>query len=273
MKPNLILQHPCFCNGAAEHGRIHLPVAGGCNIRCEFCRPHNNVCFHGCRPGLAAGVLTADQAMDVLDKSLTIDPSLLIVGVAGPGEPLLSEATFEFFEKARRKYPELLLCVSTNGLLLPERIDRIKGTVDTLTVTVNALSVETARKMYTSILGRTDTEAYEQLLYNQWKGISLAVSADMPVKVNTVFVDGRNNNEIVQIAKKASEYGAYIHNILPVIPNHNVSVQEAPSAKLVARMREACHVYLPQLTLCKHCRADVFIHGCQKGGASPNTDF
>lgn len=261
MNSALILQHPCFTNGARERGRIHLPVANGCNVRCEFCQPDHNVCFHGCRPGLVSKILTAEQAMVRLEQALEIDKSLLIAGVAGPGEPLLSEATFKFFEQARRSHPELLLCVSTNGLLLPQQLVRLHGLVDALTVTVNALSVDTAKKMYTSVQGRTDDDAYRCLLHNQWEGIGLAVEAGLPVKVNTVFVEGRNNAEIVPIAKKAMEYGAYIHNILPVIPNHNVTAEEAPSAATVKRMRAECQNYLPQLTACQRCRADVFVHG------------
>jgi nitrogen fixation protein NifB len=272
MNADLILQHPCFGSGSRERGRIHLPVAGGCNLRCEFCQPEHNVCFHGCRPGLASNILTADQAIERLDWALQADPSLLVVGVAGPGEPLLSKASFAFFEKARKKYPGLLFCVSTNGLLLPERIEQLDGLVDALTVTVNALSVETAKKMYTSVMGRTDDKAYETFLSNQWKGIEMAVKIGLPVKVNTVFVDGRNHEEIVPIAEKAYAHGAYIHNVLPVIANHNVRENEIPSRERVRQMRKECEKYLPQLTCCQHCRADVFIHGCKKGGAEREKD-
>ena len=117
------------------------------------------------------------------------------------------------------------------------------------------------------VWGKTDTELYERMLFNQWEGIRLAVERGLPVKVNTVFVKGRNDDEIVPIAKKALEYGAYIHNILPVIPNHNVRPGEAPSSETVAQMRADCQKYLPQLAACQHCRADIFMHGCKKASS------
>ena len=255
----LIERHPCFNNNFKASGRMHLPVARYCNIKCCFCNPKVDVCYHGCRPGVSSDLLTPEQALERVDAAARIDPRFLVVGVAGPGEPLLAPQTFDTFRKVQEKYPQLLLCVSTNGLLLEQNVEKMAGLIDTLTVTVNALTVETAMKIYEHIGGRKTPEAYQEFLDGQWRGIKKAVEAGLTVKINTVFVKGRNDHEIEQIAIKAKEYGCVIHNILPVIPNENIRPEEIPNIGDVERMTYLCQRHLPELTTCQRCRADALV--------------
>lgn len=87
--------------------------------------------------------------------------NLKVVGVAGPGESLYNEATFEAFELINEEYPGLIKCISTNGLLLEEKVDELVAIgVRTVTVTVNATD---------PIIG---SEIYESVKYNgeRYKG-------------------------------------------------------------------------------------------------------
>ena len=258
-REQLISKHPCFNNNFKASGRMHLPVAYPCNIKCCFCKPTVDSCYHGCRPGVSSNVLSVQEAVRKVDMAVNIDPNFLVVGIAGPGEPLLSKETIETFKVIHEKYPKLLLCVSTNGLLLEEKVDDLKGLVDTLTVTVNALTVETAMKIYEHIASKRTYEAYDAFLKGQWIGIKKAIEAGLKVKINTVYVKGRNDNEIEAIAVKAKEYGCLIHNILPVIPNENILAQEVPNIGEVERMRYLCSRHLEELTTCSRCRADVLV--------------
>ncbi len=255
----LIEKHPCFNNTFKASGRMHLPVAPYCNIKCDFCNPGVDVCYHGCRPGKAYGILSPTEALQRVDRAVEIDPHFLVVGVAGPGEPLLAKETLETFRLVKEKYPDLLLCVSTNGLLLEKEVEKMPGLIDTLTVTVNALSVETAKKIYTHIGGKKTDEAYQAFLDGQWRGIKRAVELGLTVKINTVYVKGRNDHEIEQIAIRASEYGCVIHNILPVIPNENILTEEVPTLGDTERMTYLCERHLPELTTCQRCRADALM--------------
>ena len=75
--------------------------------------------------------------------------SLKVVGIAGPGDPLANPKTFETFDRVREAFPEMTLCLSTNGLRLPEMIEPILDhDVHSLTVTVNALTPETGARVY-----------------------------------------------------------------------------------------------------------------------------
>ena len=240
---------------------MHLPVAPACNIQCNYCiRKYD--CANESRPGITSKVLTLDESMERVRTLMDRSGKLSVVGIAGPGDPLANNTTFDVMNAVRREFPDLILCVSTNGLLLPERLeDLVKAGVRSLTVTINAVFPETAAAVYAWINYRgkryTGMEAAEYLLCNQWKGLSNAVEAGLIVKVNTVFIQGVNDAEIPLIAKLAGETGAEIMNILPLIPQAGFGHLERPSREEIANMREACGGQISQMSHCKQCRADA----------------
>lgn len=262
MSDRCVGQHPCFHNGPKEHGRIHLPVARSCNIKCAYCTPTVDPCYHGCKPGVSAAILTPQQALERVDWAVQADPSFLVVGVSGPGEPLLAEETFETFSLVKEKYPKLLRCVSTNGLLLEQNIDRLAELVDTLTVTINALTVQTAKRIYEHIGGQRTDEAYKAFLDAQWRGVEQSIAHGLTTKINTVYVKGRNEDELEEIAKTAAALGVTIHNILQVIPFGSVVQEEVPDMAEMERARYLCGRHLEQFITCQRCRADMFQRGC-----------
>ena len=127
--------HPCFGGQKNNAGRIHLPVSPGCNIACRFCdRTINDVEE---RPGVTSKILTPEEAEDILRKALDICPDIKVAGIAGPGDTLASDNAFNTFKIIKEKFPDLIKCMSTNGLLLNERAqDVIDVGIDSLTVTV-----------------------------------------------------------------------------------------------------------------------------------------
>lgn len=254
--------HPCFQNETAKVARMHLPVAPYCNIKCSFCNPANgDSCVHGCVPGLTKEVLSPDEALEKLRRVIEEQGiRIQIVGIAGPGEPLFNESTFQTLEKIRKEYPEIHLCLSTNGLLLPEKVDRIiDSDVETLTVTVNSLTVPVARRVYEHIAGKRDDASFELLMANQRKGIETAASKGLCIKVNSVLIPGENEDELPEIARRAKTWGAYIHNVLPLIPRADAMERKAPDGATVQRVRLACGEHLCQFERCRHCRADAII--------------
>ena len=139
--PHLEGQHPCFRTtkeGHAQSARLHLPVSPGCNITCAFCKRDFNGVEH--RPGVAARLLTPEQALDIVHRALELCPTINVVGIAGPGDPLFTSHALRTFELVHAAYPSLIMCLSTNGLMLPERAAEVIAVgVRTVTVTVNAV--------------------------------------------------------------------------------------------------------------------------------------
>jgi nitrogen fixation protein NifB len=259
---SLIRTHPCFSKAAHQtFGRIHLPVAPACNIQCRYCIRKFD-CANESRPGITSKVLTPDEAMERVRALVERNDRLTVVGIAGPGDPLANAGTYRVFRQINREFPNLTLCLSTNGLLLPDRLEQvIEAGVQSLTVTVNAVSVDTAASIYawTVYEGKRyeGREAAQMMLLNQWQGLFDAVRSGLVVKVNTVYIPGINEDEIPAIAQRAGSLGAHIMNIIPLIPQAELSHLKRPDHKALSAMREKCMPYISQMTHCRQCRADA----------------
>jgi nitrogen fixation protein NifB len=260
----VMTKHPCFSEKAHKKtGRIHLPVAPECNIQCGYCvRKYD--CVNESRPGVASIILSPAEALERVDAVVGRGGGeIAAVGIAGPGDPLANEATFETLDLVRRSYPEAILCVSTNGLALPERVaDLVAVGVRSLTVTINAVMPDTAEAVYAWVSGENGERLYgaegaSRLLERQWDGLAKAVRAGLIVKVNSVLIPGVNDFELPMVAMLASECGAHLGNILPLIPQGRFSRAERPGPAEIHAAREASGEYLSQMTHCNQCRADA----------------
>lgn len=255
--------HPCFSKEAHHRfGRIHLPVAPRCNVQCRYCLRKFD-CANESRPGVSTMILNPAEALERVRVLVERNDRITVIGIAGPGDPLANDATFEVLSGIHREFPDLTLCVSTNGLLLPERLDDlVKCGVRSLTITINAVTPETAEKIYAWVYykGRkyAGREAAEYILCNQARGLRNAIDAGLMVKVNSVLIPGINNIEIPLIAWLAGQKGADIMNIIPLFPQADFSHLQRPSRETVERVREGCGKYITQMTHCRQCRADAF---------------
>ncbi|HDN67997.1 MAG TPA: nitrogenase cofactor biosynthesis protein NifB, partial [Methanomicrobia archaeon] len=257
-----IQEHPCFSENACHFfGRMHLPVAPKCNIQCNYCVRKFD-CVNESRPGVTSKVLTPQEALERVREVLKKVHYIKVVAVAGPGEPLFNEATFETFRLVKEEFPRLMRCLSTNGLLLPDRIEEIEELgVGTVTVTLNAVDPAVGKEIYSFVNYRgkkyEGQEAAEVLLKNQLKGIEEAVKRKILVKVNTVLVPGVNDQHVVEVAKKAAELGVYMQNIIPLIPQFKFAHIKPPTPQEKRAIQEKCSEFVKEMTHCRHCRADA----------------
>ena len=252
--------HPCFGGCAFNAGRIHLPVSPGCNIACRFCdRQVNNVDE---RPGVTRRIITPDEASQFMERALELCPSIKVAGIAGPGDTLATDNAFDTFRKLKDKFPNLLKCMSTNGLLLYEKADDvIEIGIDTLTVTVNAIDPEIEAKLNDYIIWHGERiegiEGARILIENQLKGIKKVADAKVTVKVNTVLVPGINDEHIADIAKTVSGLGAVMYNIIPIIPQAGLKDVPKPTVEQIVKARQDAGEYIQVFMHCQHCRADA----------------
>lgn len=277
---NTTQKHPCFSETAhCKFARVHLAVAPMCNIACKFCIRSLNKTEN--RPGVAAKILTPEDSIGAIEDAMKKFP-VTVVGIAGPGDPLFNPATFQVFEMVEKKYPDLLKCLSTNGLLLLDSINKLKKIkLSTLTVTTNALTPETAEQIYDFINLDGEThrgiEAAKILVQRQKEGIKEAVKLGIPIKINSVFIPEINAEEIPRIAEFYGKMGVTIMNIMPLLPINKMAGKRPPSGQELEDMRARCEKYVPQFRLCKQCRADaVGIPAFEKKcalGASGVTDY
>ncbi|MDD1639544.1 MAG: nitrogenase cofactor biosynthesis protein NifB [Methanomicrobiales archaeon] len=257
-----IKDHPCFSEKACHaFGRMHLPVAPKCNIQCNYCIRDFD-CVNESRPGVTTKVLTPQEAIEMVKKVMAKFTYIKVLGIAGPGEPLANEETFETLRLAKELFPNLIKCISTNGLLLPAKVDLLeKYDVGNVTVTWNALTPDVGEQIYSWVTWEgkriTGREGAALLLENQIRGIQEAVKRHMIVKVNCVYIPGVNDMQIPDIAKKASELGVYTFNVIPLIPQYKFAGVTPPTPADKRKMQDVCSRYIRQMRHCQRCRADA----------------
>ena len=254
-------QHPCFSSKAHfRYGRVHLPVAPKCNIQCRYCvRSINSV---EDRPGVTEKILSPVEAIEILRDAVKQNYPLTVVAVAGPGEPLANQETFEVLQMAKEEFPDLIRCLATNGLALPEKAEVLEEIgISTVTVTANAIDPEIGAKIYeyVRVNGRryTGKEAAKILIDRQQQGVKEAVSRGMVVKINTVLIPDINAVHLTEVAKVYKLLGANIMNITPLIPVGKFAHIKPPTSEEIISAQVACGTYIEQFIRCKQCRADA----------------
>ena len=207
-------------------------------------------------------LLRPDQCVEKVERALCICPEITVVGVAGPGDSLASEHALSALASIHKKYPRLIKCMSTNGLMLARKAERILAAgVQTVSVTINGVDPNIVRQICTNVRWEENTLAglagAETLIEQQLLGIQLMSAGGVFVKVNTVLIPGVNDRHVGDVAAIAAANGASIINIIPLIPQHQMIDFPAPTCEQLQGARAAAERYLPVFRHCKHCRADA----------------
>ena len=258
----MIHGHPCY-GGEAYHryGRIHLPVAPRCNIQCNYCVRRYN-CANENHPGVTSRILSPREALDRVRAVVVDHPQIRVVGIAGPGDPLANDATFETFGLIHQEFPDLIKCFSTNGLRLPDRLEELLEVgVSSVTVTINSVDPSIGKLIYSWVRygGRLlrGEEAAELLCEKQFEGIKGASLSGMAVRVNTVLIPEINRDHLIEVAKAVAEAGVDLMNIIPLIPLGKFSNLRPPTKEELKNVQDECELFIRQFRGCRQCRADA----------------
>ena len=261
-------KHPCFnAEVKRQYGRIHLPVAPECNVRCNFCNRKYD-CLNESRPGVTSTILSPHQALYYLKKMYDRDTRLSVVGIAGPGDAFANtNETLETLRLVREAFPDMLLCVATNGLNAPAHIAELARIGAThITITVNAVDPEVGALVYAWVRdGKKilrDTDGAKLLLERQIETIRLCKENNLAVKINSILIPGVNDHHIIDVAKKVSKLGADLFNCIGMcsVPDTPLGNTPEPEQELVETIRKQAKQYMPQMSHCTRCRADAV--GC-----------
>jgi nitrogen fixation protein NifB len=262
-------KHPCYSEEAHHHyARMHAAVAPACNIQCNYCNRKFD-CANESRPGVVSELLTPEEAAHKVLVIAGKIPQMTVLGIAGPGDPLANpEKTFRTFELIADKAPDIKLCLSTNGLMLPDYVDRIKQlNIDHVTITINMIDPEIGAKIYPWVhYGRRrykGIEASRILHERQMEGLQALKEADILCKVNSVMIPGINDEHLVEVNRAIRERGAFLHNIMPLIsaPEHGthfgLTGQRGPTPKELKSIQDNCSGNMKMMRHCRQCRADA----------------
>ncbi len=257
-------EHPCYSGGACKIARMHIPVAPACNIQCNYCNRKYD-CQNESRPGVTSEVLSPEEARVKFLKVKEKLGNLKVVGIAGPGDALANfENTKKSIELIKGEDPEIIICLSTNGLMLPYYADDIiESGVSHVTITINAIDPEIGAKIYKYINFRgkklSGVQGAEILIRNQLSGLRYLSERGVVCKVNIVMIKGINDEHIEEVVKKVKENGAFITNIMPLIPAEGSAFEDMQQTnnKELNELRKKCGEHIKQMYHCKQCRADA----------------
>lgn len=258
-------QHPCYsCSAQHQYARMHLPVAPECNISCNYCNRKFD-CVNESRPGVTSEVLTPEAAGEKLLRVRREMPNLTVAGIAGPGDALANwDRVKHTLTLIRREAPDLMFCLSTNGLMLPRFGPELVALgVRHVTVTVNCLNPVIGARIYHHVVYEgqyiTRERGAELLIQNQLAGIEWLAGRGVLVKVNIVMIPGINTSHLLEVVKKVKGLGARLTNIMPLIPAPGSVFETWPQTrgKELEAVRNICERDLPQMRHCQQCRADA----------------
>lgn len=264
-----VKDHPCYSEEAHHHyARMHVAVAPACNIQCHYCNRKYD-CSNESRPGVVSQPLTPQQAVRKVLAVAKEIPQLTVLGIAGPGDALANPAkTFATFRLLREQAPDIKLCLSTNGLALPDYVDEIcQYNIDHVTITINMVEAAVGEKIYPwifydhrRIMGR---EAAQILTQRQMLGLEMLTQRGVLTKINSVLIPGVNDTHLQEVNRAVKQRGAFLHNIMPLIsaPEHGtfygLNGQRGPTAQELKAVQDACLGGANLMRHCRQCRADA----------------
>ncbi len=264
-----VKNHPCYSEEAHHfYARMHVAVAPACNIQCNYCNRKYD-CSNESRPGVVSERLTPELAAKKVLAVASEIHQMTVVGIAGAGDSLANpEKTFKTFELISKAAPDIKLCLSTNGLALPDMVDRIADyNVDHVTVTINMVDPEVGERIYPWIYfnkkrwkGR---DAAKILSERQLLGLEMLTARKILVKVNSVMIPGVNDEHLKAVNREVKKRGAFLHNIMPLIsePEHGtfygLTGQRGPTAEELKHLQDSCEGEMNMMRHCRQCRADA----------------
>lgn len=264
-----VKNHPCYSEEAHHHyARMHVAVAPACNIQCNYCNRKYD-CANESRPGVVSERLTPEQAAKKVIAVASAIPQMTVLGIAGPGDPLANPAkTFKTFELVSQTAPDIKLCLSTNGLMLPDHVDTIAAyKVDHVTITINMIDPEVGRHIYPWIYYKnqrwTGIDAARILSERQLLGLEMLTERGILCKVNSVMIPGINDWHLAEVNKAVKARGAFLHNIMPLIsaPEHGTAFglagRRGPTAQELKALQDGCEGEMNMMRHCRQCRADA----------------
>jgi nitrogen fixation protein NifB len=213
--------------------------------------------------------LTPEQgAKKVLAVAANV-PQLSVLGIAGPGDALYDwRKTKATFDAVVQGLPDIKLCISTNGLALPDHVDEIVAmNIDHVTITINMIDPEIGAKIYPWIFYQhtryTGLEASRLLHERQTLGLDMLVARGVLVKVNSVLIPGVNDAHLVEVNREVKKRGAFLHNVMPLISDaahgthFGLTGQRGPTAQELKQVQDACEGGAKLMRHCRQCRADA----------------
>ncbi len=175
---------------------LRVSITDRCNLRCIYCVPRESV------PKLTHGdILTYEEILRVIRVGVRL--GITKVRVTG-GEPLVRKGVLDFLACLRRVDGLADLSLTTNGVLLKDHAEGIRGAgVRRINISMDTL----VPQKYARITGRDEFDRV-------WEGIRAVEALGLdPIKLNVVALRGFNDDEILDFARLSLEHRYHVRFI------------------------------------------------------------
>ena len=173
-----------------QHGRrvtyLRVSVTDRCNLCCRYCRdektpfiPHSNI-------------LRFEEIEQIIGVAVAL--GVRKIRFTG-GEPFARKGFLDFLKRVRKDFPQVILKLTTNGTMLEDALDDLKGMGVSVNLSLDSLN----RERFASITGR-------DLLPVVLKNMKRMLEMGIPLKINAVAMRGVNDGELFDLASLAMDW-------------------------------------------------------------------
>ncbi len=168
---------------------LRVSITDRCNLRCIYCMPAGTY-----RKLPHREILRYEEMLRIIRIGIRLGISK--VRITG-GEPFVRKEAVSFLEVLTKLEGLKDISLTTNGVLLAKYMDQVSSAgIRRLNISLDTLK----REKYLRITG---VDAFEQV----WAGIESAYQAGLnPVKINTVVLNGINDDELTDLAALSFKY-------------------------------------------------------------------
>ena len=178
---------------------LRISVTDRCNFRCTYCMPRSEYENFDFLP--KKDILSYEEMVTIV--KILIPLGLKKVRITG-GEPLLRKDLAKLVSMIRGLSDEIDIAITTNGVLLSKYAKELAEVgLSRVTVSLDAFSDQLFKEMSDS------NYSVSEVL----QGVSSAVEAGLPVKVNSVIKRGKNESEIITLMEHFGPLGIQVRFI------------------------------------------------------------
>lgn len=221
---------------------LRIAVTDRCNLRCFYCMPEEGIRYLPKRE-----LLTFEELVKLTEILSGLGISK--VRITG-GEPFLRKDLIKLMEEIRSIDGIAELHITTNGLLAGDYLD------DLVRLGINSvnLSLDTLDPERFKLITRRDEFYKTQEVFNRLQ------QSGIPVKINTVVMDGKNIEDILPLAELTKHKGISVR-FIEEMPFNGTGMRFQSLQWNERRMLEYLKTHYPQLemvTAGKHDTAKVY---------------
>lgn len=175
------------------HDYLRISLTDVCNFRCTYCMPKEDMQF------MPSSKLMQASEIDAIVKEF-VKLGVNKIRLTG-GEPLARKDLGDILNKLA-VYP-VELTLTTNGYLLDRHLpDLLTAGVQSINISLDSLQAEKFYKV-------TQRNYFNQV----WNNILLAVKSGLHVKINTVIMQGINDDEVLDFVQLTKDLPVHVRFI------------------------------------------------------------